>query len=77
MLSREMPGVPGRLTFWEVIQMGANPTQALSILLYLIAYVLLAAAFAGVGILALIAALAAGGAGTYFFAKCKPWENQG
>ena len=56
--------------------MGANPTQALSVLLTLIAFVLLAAAFAGGGILTAVAALFVGGAGIYFFLKCKPWENE-
>ena len=57
--------------------MGANPTQAVSVLCMLIAFVLLAAAFAGGGIVLAVAALVVGGAGCYFFAKCKPWENQG
>ncbi len=57
--------------------MGANPTQAASVLLFLIAFVLLAAAFAGAGIVTVVAALVVGGAGTYFSVKCKPWENQG
>lgn len=57
--------------------MGANPTQALSVLCVLIAFVLMAAAFAGGGMLLALVALVAAGAGAYFFLKCKPSEDQG
>jgi predicted phage tail protein len=57
--------------------MGANPTQALSVLCLLIAFALLAAAFAGGGIVTAGAALVMAGVGAYLFLKCKPWENQG
>ena len=57
--------------------MGANPTQALSVLCFLIAFVLLAAAFAGDGLILAVAALILFGAAVYFSLKCKPWEAQG
>ena len=56
--------------------MGANPTQAQAIILFLLAFTLIAAGLAadinylyvliGLGLLAWSAAL---------FLKCKPWEN--
>lgn len=57
--------------------MGANATQAQAFLLFLIAFVLLAAGLAVSGHLLLLfigAALAAASFGT--FLKCKPWEHR-
>ena len=54
--------------------MGANRTQAIGILLMLIAFVFLGGAFAGGGVTLVVGALAVGGLSCYFFAKCKPWE---
>ena len=56
--------------------MGANPTQAIGITLFLIAFVLLAGAMAGGGILYLIGFLVLLGISIAVFMKCKPWENQ-
>ena len=56
--------------------MGANSTQALAITLMLIAFVTLAGAFAGGGIMMLIATLVLAAVSCFFFAKCKPWEQQ-
>jgi hypothetical protein len=56
--------------------MGANPTQAVALTLMLIAFVLLAGAFAGGGIIMVLGTIVFGGASCFFFAKCKPWEHQ-
>lgn len=56
--------------------MGANPTQAIAVLLMLIAFTLLAGAFAGGGIILAVSALVVLGISSFFFMKCKPWENQ-
>jgi len=56
--------------------MGANPTQAVGILLFLIAFVLLAGAMAGGGIIYLIGFLILLAASLAAFMKCKPWEHQ-
>ena len=56
--------------------MGANSTQAVAIVLFLIAFAVLAGAFAGGGIILAVVALALLGAAIYFFNKCKPWEQQ-
>ena len=56
--------------------MGANPTQAQGVALFLIAFTLIAAGLAqdvgylliGVGVLTL-------GASIMLFLKCKPWEH--
>ena len=56
--------------------MGANPTQAQGVLLFLIAFTLIAAGLAadvsylmvGLGVLLL-------GASVMLFLKCKPWEH--
>jgi hypothetical protein len=57
--------------------MGANPTQAIGITLLLIAFTLLAGAFAGGGIILVLGFLVLLGISFYFFIKCKPWEQQG
>lgn len=56
--------------------MGANATQAVAITLMLIAFTTLGGAFAGGGIMMILATAVLGGASCFFFAKCKPWENQ-
>ena len=56
--------------------MGANPTQAIGVTLFLIAFVLLAGALAGGGILLVVGFLVALGASVAVFMKCKPWEHQ-
>ena len=57
--------------------MGANPTQAQGIVLFLLAFVLIAAGLASGGSILYIViglALLAGSCG--LFMKCKPWENR-
>ncbi len=56
--------------------MGANSTQAVGIVLFLIAFVLLAGAMAGGGILYLLGSLVLLGISIAMFLKCKPLENQ-
>jgi O-antigen/teichoic acid export membrane protein len=56
--------------------MGANPTQAVGILILLVGFTLLAGAFAGGGVILAIGALVLLGIACYFFLKCKPWEHQ-
>jgi hypothetical protein len=55
---------------------GANSTQAVAVLIMLIAFVLLAGAWAGGTILLMLAALVFLGVSGFFFMKCKPWEDQ-
>ena len=56
--------------------MGANSTQAVAIVFTLIAFVLLAGAFAGGGIVLGVGALALMAVAVFFFMKCKAWEHQ-
>lgn len=56
--------------------MGANPTQAVGAVLFLIAFVSLAGAMAGGGILYLLGFLVLLGISVAMFMKCKPWEHQ-
>ena len=56
--------------------MGANPTQAAGVALFLIAFALLAGALAGGGILLGIGFVVVLGASIAMFMKCKPWEHQ-
>ena len=56
--------------------MGANPTQAVGITLFLSAFVLLAGAMAGGGILYVLGFLILLGISIAVFMKCKPWEDQ-
>jgi hypothetical protein len=56
--------------------MGANPTQAVAICFLLMAFVLLAGAFAGGGIILALGAVVLLGVAAFFFMKCKPWETQ-
>lgn len=58
--------------------MGANSTQAVAVTLFLIAFVLIAGAAAGGGILLLIVGLAGLAVSFGLFLKAKPWEqNEG
>ena len=56
--------------------MGANPTQAVGIALFLIAFVLLAGAMAGGGILYVLGFLVLLGLSIAAFLKVKPLEHQ-
>lgn len=56
--------------------MGANSTQAFGIVLFLIAFALVAGAMAGGGILYFVGFLVLLGISVALFMKCKAWENQ-
>ena len=56
--------------------MGSNPTQAVGIILFLIAFVFLAGAMAGGGILYLLGFFVLLGISIATFLKCKAWENE-
>jgi hypothetical protein len=56
--------------------MGANSTQALGIVVFLLAFVCLSAAMGGGGILALVGFVVLLAASVFLFLKCKPWEHQ-
>jgi len=56
--------------------MGANPTQAVGITLFLIAFVLLAGAMAGGGILYVLGFVVLLGISVAMFMKAKRWEDQ-
>jgi hypothetical protein len=57
--------------------MGANSTQALGVTLFLIAFVIIAAAMAAGGsILLLVTGLAVLMGSAAVFMKAKPWENR-
>ena len=57
--------------------MGANPTQAYGLILFLIGFVLLAGGFAtGGGVIYILAGLVALGAACAVLMKCKPWEQR-
>ena len=56
--------------------MGANPTQAVGITLFLIAFVLLAGALAGGGILYVLGFLVLLGVSIAMFMRVKPLEHQ-
>ena len=56
--------------------MGANPTQAIGVALFLIAFVMLAGALAGGGILLAIGFVVLLAISILMFLKCKPWEHQ-
>lgn len=56
--------------------MGANPTQAYGVALFLIAFTLIAAALAAnVSFLLLLVGIALLAASIVLFVKCKPWEQ--
>ncbi len=54
--------------------MGSNSTQAVGIVLFLIAFVLLAAGMAGGGIILWVAGLVVLGAAAFYFMKDKPTQ---
>lgn len=56
--------------------MGANTTQAIGVTLFLIAFVSLAGAMAGGGILYILGFLILLGISCAIFMKCKPWEHR-
>jgi hypothetical protein len=56
--------------------MGANSTQALAILVFLLGFVGIAGSMAGGGFLYAILGLALIAVSVYLFLKCKPWEHQ-
>jgi len=56
--------------------MGANPTQAQGVVLFLIAFALIAAGFAAdINYIAVILGVLMLGASVMLFLKCKPWEH--
>ena len=56
--------------------MGANPTQAQGVALFLIAFTLIAAGLAGdINYLYLLIGIALLAASIGLFLKCKPWEH--
>ena len=58
--------------------MGANPTQAKAVALFLLAFTLIAAGLAeDVSFLYLLIGLALLAASVGLFLKCKPWEHSG
>jgi hypothetical protein len=54
---------------------GSNPTQAQALVLFLIAFALLAAFLAGGGIIYILGFLVVLGGAIALFMKCKPWEH--
>jgi hypothetical protein len=56
--------------------MGANPAQAQGIVLFFVAFVLIAAGLAAdVSMIAVLLGLAALAASIGLFLRCKPWEH--
>jgi len=57
--------------------MGANPTQAQGVVLFLIGFTLIAAGFAAnISIVPVLAGFLLVGAAVARFLKCKPWEHR-
>lgn len=56
--------------------MGANPTQAVGVALFLLAFASLAGALAGGGIFYVLGFLVFLGISSSMFMKAKPWEHQ-
>jgi hypothetical protein len=57
--------------------MGANPTQAQALVLFLVAFICIAGSFAAdLNWLLMILGLALLGASAVLFLKCKPWEHK-
>ncbi len=56
--------------------MGANSTQAIAVLLFLVGFTVLAGGFAGGGIPLTLLGLVLIGVSCFFFMKCKTWENK-
>jgi hypothetical protein len=55
--------------------MGANPTQALGVVLFLIAFTLIAIGLAAdISVIAILGGVVALAASIGLFLKCKPWE---
>jgi uncharacterized membrane protein len=56
--------------------MGANPTQAQGVVLFLVAFTLIAAGFAAdISIVTVLVGLVLMGISIMRFLKCKPWEH--
>ena len=56
--------------------MGANSTQGVAVLLFLLAFTFLGAAmFSGGKVLFILLFLVSLGASIWLFLKCKPWEH--
>jgi hypothetical protein len=56
--------------------MGANPTQAQGLALFLIGFALIAAGFAAdISMICLLVGLAALAGSIVLFLRCKPWEH--
>jgi hypothetical protein len=56
--------------------MGANPTQAQALVLFLLAFVFIAAGLAASSFLYIVVGLVLLGGSVVLFLKCKPWEHQ-
>jgi hypothetical protein len=57
--------------------MGANPTQATGLVVFIIAFLLMAAGmYFGGSVMLVIGGLAVLGGACALFLKCKPWEHQ-
>ena len=57
--------------------MGANPTQAKGVVLFFVAFTLIALGLAAnVSFIAVLAGVAAMAASIVLFLKCKPWEHE-
>lgn len=56
--------------------MGANATQAVAIVLFLIGFTVLAGGFAGGGVVVDLIGVVLIGISCFFFMKAKPWEEQ-
>ncbi len=56
--------------------MGANSTQAVAIVMFLIGFTVLAGGFAGGGVILDLVGVVLIGVSCFFFLKCKPWEEQ-
>ena len=56
--------------------MGANPTQAQGVVLFFVAFILIAAGFAAdINYIAVTIGVLMLGASVMLFLKCKPWEH--
>jgi hypothetical protein len=56
--------------------MGANPTQAQALVLFLLAFVFIAAGLSASSFLYIVVGLVPLGVSVALFLKCKPWEHQ-
>ena len=58
--------------------MGANPTQAKGVVLFFVAFTLIALGLAAnINFIAVLAGVAVLAASIVLFLKCKPWEHEG